>query len=95
MRAYLAWLLPRVVPDGYEGKLHLKFSVDNARVASRSSITEEAAGFDILQEGQALSSVKSPNNCHLWAMYMGRETVTELDAELARGFQAIEKLNGK
>ncbi len=71
------------MPDGYEGKLHFKFLVDNAWVVSWSSITEEAAGFDILQEGQALSSVKSPNNCHLWAMYMGRETVTELDAELA------------
>jgi hypothetical protein len=83
------------VPEEYNRKLHLKFSVDNAQMASHSSITEEAAGFDILHEGQALSSAKSPDNCHLWAMYMGQETVPELDTELAQGFQAIEKLHRK
>lgn len=95
MQAYLAWLLPKIVPEGHEGELLIKFSVDNARMMNRGTSREEAAGFDILREGQTIASVKSPDNCHLWAMYVGRETVTELDTELAQGFRAIEKLNGK
>ncbi len=83
------------MPEGHTEELLIKFSVDNARMMSHGTFREEAAGFDILQKGQTIASVKSPDNCHLWAMYAGQETVTELDTELAQGFRVIEKLNGK
>jgi len=82
------------VLEDTDEELLLKISVDNAKMTG-TKIFEEAAGFDILQRGQSIASVKSPDSCHLWAMYVGKETVPELDKELARGFCAIERLNGK
>jgi len=87
-------VLPRVVPNDANEELLLKFSIDNAQM-TKHKIFQEAAGFDILRPGQALASVKSPDECHLWAMYIGQETVPELDVELAQGFRMVEQLNGK
>jgi hypothetical protein len=69
------------VPEDMDEELLLKISVDNTKMTS-TKIFEEATRFDILQHGQSIASVKSLDSCHLWAMYIGKETVPELDQEL-------------
>lgn len=60
----------------------LKLAFDGATITSGKRITQELGGFQLLHEGEPLSSIKSPQNCHVWVIYIGGETEEELRKEL-------------
>lgn len=91
---YLHWLLPQKVPEEQRHhELPLTFGMDNAQLTRRSKQKQEAGGMRLVIPGAKLSTLKSPAACHLWGIYMGTETPTELQEEFGQSFKQVEQLN--
>lgn len=75
-------------------ELPLTFGMDNAQLTRRSKQKQEAGGMRLVIPGAKLSTLKSPAACHLWGIYMGTETPTELQEEFGQSFKQVEQLNG-
>jgi len=80
---YLAWssMQPTTKP------LLLKLAFNGATMTSDQQIQQEIGGFQFLHPGKSLSSIKSPDNCHVWVIYLGGETEEELRHELHASIQ--------
>lgn len=90
----MEWLLPQRVPEGKEGKIYIKFSMDGARMTNRGRRKEEAVGMEIIVPGDSLSTLKSPDNCHQVGLGVIKEDYDLLKAEFGEIFTEISKLNG-
>lgn len=55
-------------------KLFLKFAFDGASMTSGTFVQEEIGAFQYLYDGQKLADVKSPNEAHMWIVYIGTES---------------------
>lgn len=54
--------------------LYLKFALDGTTMTSGRHIQEEIGAFQYLYDGQKLADVKSPEEAHMWIIYIGAET---------------------
>lgn len=81
---YLEWhisRLPASVAPSAEPIL-LKLAFDGATITKARHIQQELGGFQLLHPEEALSSLKSPQTCHVWVVYLGGESWEELVREL-------------
>ncbi len=87
-------MLPQSVPKSQRNQeIDLKISLDNARMTKRNKRTQETAGMELIVPGLTLSALKSPQNAHLWGIYISTESLDELEAEFGTAFQQVEALN--
>jgi hypothetical protein len=61
----------------------VKFTLNGTNMTSGKHITQELGGLQILTPGESMASVKSPNNCQVFLIYIGGETDEELHQSLA------------
>ncbi len=61
----------------------VKFALDGANMTSGKRITQELGGLQILTSGESMASVKSPDSCQVFLIYIGGETDEELRQSLA------------
>lgn len=80
--------------EQHHHKLPLTFGIDNAQMTHQNKQKQEAGGMRLVVLGVKLATLKSPAVCHLWGIYVGTETPTELQEEFGQSFKQVEQLNG-
>jgi hypothetical protein len=80
---YLQQLLKQNPPSDPTLPVTVKFAFDGATMTSGKRVQQELGGVQLLTAGEPLASVKSPKNCHINVIYIGRETDKELHELLA------------
>ncbi len=81
---FLQWHIQQQPPTPTPSSepLLLKLAFDGAIITSGKCTKQELGSFQLLKPHEALSTIKSPQSCHVWIVYIGSETAEELQREL-------------